>query len=84
MTYCSYYQATITKPEKTWFVVATLKSFDHLAFDRATDDNPHMFEFFVPKVREEEFLRVMKLLERQGVVGEVVEMENRLVRQCNE
>ena len=63
-----YYQVSFPHPEKIWFVVSILKSYDHLAFDRALDDDSKTFEFFVPADQEDEFLVIMKDLEQRGLI----------------
>lgn len=53
-SYCSYYQAHIKRPY-CWFLVAVLRSFEHVAFDRTIDKNNSIFEFFVPHDTEKYF-----------------------------
>ena len=43
--YSLYFQAQVNKKE-TWFLAATLRSFEHLAFDRTVDKQAGIFEFF--------------------------------------
>ena len=57
MNYSSYYQAYIEKAS-CWYVVAILKSYEHLAFDRTLDTQTNLFEFYVPK-REKKNLSVL-------------------------
>ncbi len=76
--FCSYYQAHIPKSE-VLFVVATLKTFEHLCFDRSVDPAKSRFEFFVPSAGEEQFLDVMRFFERKGMVQNLEKLENRLI-----
>ena len=76
--FCSYYQATMPKPD-VLFVVATLKMFEHLCFDRALDPKESSFEFFVPPAYEEQFLNVMRYFEKQNMVQDLEKLPNRLI-----
>ena len=78
MDYCSYYQAQINR-EKTWFFVGCLKSFEHIAFDRTLDAQKGIFEFFVPEDMEEYFLGIMQYFEKEGIVGNLQKLPNRLI-----
>jgi hypothetical protein len=78
MKYCSYFQALVTKKD-TWFFVATLRSYEHLAFDRTCDVATGCFEFFVPENNEELFLKLMKHYEQMGIVQNIQKLPNRLV-----
>jgi hypothetical protein len=62
----------------TWFVVSTLKSFEHTQFDRTIDAERSIFEFFVPKSVENQFLATMEKLIEKGYVKNLVKKENRL------
>jgi hypothetical protein len=77
MLHCSYYQARVQR-EKCWFLVAVLRSFEHLAFDRTLDVDQSIFEFFVPASTEDTFVELMEYLQQQGIILEVHKMENRL------
>ena len=76
--FCSYYQAQIRKPD-VLFVVATLKTFEHLCFDRALDPKENRFEFFVAPAYEEQFLEVMRFFEREQMVQDLEKLPNRLI-----
>ena len=76
--FCLYYQAQIRKPD-VLFVVATLKTFEHLCFDRALDPKESRFEFFVPLAYEEQFLEVMRAFEREQMVQDLEKLPNRLI-----
>lgn len=76
--FCAYFQAHV-KPNMGWFVVAALKSFDHLCFDRTIDVERSIFEFYVPEQYEKTFLGIMAWMEKEGYVSGVVKMENRLL-----
>lgn len=71
-----YYQAHVDRA-KSWFVVAVLKSFDHLAFDRTIDPANSIFEFFVTPAMEEQFLVVMERLAKRGLIQELKKLPNR-------
>lgn len=75
--YCRYYLARLVK-ETTWFVVGLLKAESNLVFERATDEDPQLFEFFVPTDREREFLSFMECLRRRGLVVTLEQARNRL------
>lgn len=77
MQYCSYYQAHITEKD-AWFLVALLRSFEHLAFDRTLSKSESIFEFFVPEGQEHTFLELMHALEAQHVVTGLKKLPNRL------
>lgn len=77
--FCSYYQATVDRSH-AWFVVATLKSFDHLCFDRTLDPATSLYEFFVPSMQQELFLAVMNELERKGLVTNLAKLTNRFTQ----
>ena len=77
MDYCSYYQANVLK-KMTWFFVAAIRSYDHVAFDRTLDKEKGIFEFFVPQDMEEDFLSIMAYLEKEGIVSNLQKLENRL------
>lgn len=76
--FCSYFQAHV-KPQTGWFVVAALKSFDHLCFDRTVDVGASIFEFFVPEIYEPTFLDIMKWMEENGYVADIKRLPNRLL-----
>lgn len=77
MAYCSYYQATIERKNHC-FIVAILKSFDYVCFDRTIDAQKGVFEFFVPVHQEPTFLALMDEFKRKGLMGDVEKMPNRL------
>lgn len=76
-SYCSYYQAHVER-ESCWFVVAILKSYEHLAFDRTIDTESSLFEFFVPFSTESYFLELIAHLESKGLVRDLKKLPNRL------
>lgn len=78
--YCSYYQAHVV-PRHCWFVLATLKSFEHLVFDRTIDTPNSIVEFFVPPSAEKYFLEVMKYFESQSMIDGLQKLPNRLIEQ---
>lgn len=75
--FCAYYQAKVDKP-KTWFFVATLRSYEHLAFDRTIDVENGIFEFFVPIDLEEEFLKIMQYYQKINILYDLKKLPNRL------
>lgn len=75
--YCSYYQAHV-KRSTAWFVVAVLKSFEHMSFDRTIDSQASIFEFFVPIDTEKYFLQVMDYMQKKGYVENLKKLPNRL------
>lgn len=79
MNYCSYYQAYVDKTF-CWYVVAILKSHEHLAFDRTLDTPTNLFEFYVPEAREHEFLSLMKYFEKEHLVKNLQKLPNRLAQ----
>jgi hypothetical protein len=78
MVYCAYYQAYVVKKE-TWFLVATLRSFEHLAFDRTFDKEKGIFEFFVPHELETFFDPLLRYYITSGVIVSYEKLSNRLV-----
>lgn len=78
--YCSYYQANVNKPD-TGFLTATLRSFEHLCFDRSLNKDTFLFEFFVPAAQEYFFLEVMHFYEQKGVITNLQKLPNRLLNQ---
>lgn len=75
---CSYYQAHVTR-ELVWFMVATLRSFEHLVFDRTLSKSDSIFEFFVPEGNEPVFLELMAYYQQEGIVHNVQKLPNRLI-----
>ena len=77
MSFSSYYQACI-EVKDCWFLVAIMRSFEHLSFDRTVNKETSTFEFFVPEGNEQAFIEIMEYLASQGVVKEYHKMPNRL------
>ena len=77
MEECAYYQAHVVRKE-CCFLVAILRSFEHLLFDRTLDKNESIFEFFVPVDNEKTFLELMQYLEKKEVVHSVTKLPSRL------
>ncbi|HEV2917275.1 MAG TPA: hypothetical protein VGW78_06055 [Candidatus Babeliales bacterium] len=73
-----YYQATVER-NLCWFVVAALKTYDHICFDRTIDIERSIFEFFVPQDMEQLFLHVMHYFEQKGLVTNLQKLPNRLI-----
>jgi hypothetical protein len=78
MSFSQYYRAHVVEKE-CWFLVAVLRSFEHLAFDRTYDKQTSTFEFFVPEGCEETFLTIMAYFTQQGVITSLQKLPNRLL-----
>jgi len=59
-------------------MVATLRSFEHIAFDRTVDKDNSIFEFFVPVGLESHFLDVMAHYKATGLITTLDKLPNRL------
>ena len=79
MSYCHYYQAQVPNPKNHIFLVGSLKYFDNMCFDRTLDKENNLFEFFVPDSQKEQFLRIMKRLEKKGIVKDLTNLPNRFM-----
>lgn len=79
--YCSYFQAYVKK-EETWLFVATLRSNEHLLFDRTLDPAKALFEFFVPEENVKTFLALMHDYESLGLVHGLTQKTNRLITEA--
>jgi hypothetical protein len=77
MLYCFYYQAQVQR-EKMWFLVASLRSFEHLLFDRNLDKDAAIFEFFVSPDLESYFLAIMDHFAQQGIISNLQKLPHRL------
>lgn len=77
--YCSYYQAHVQR-ELALYVVAALRSYEHVAFDRTLDPATSLFEFFVPSSTEKYFLILMDYLQSEGLIYDLTKLPNRLAR----
>jgi hypothetical protein len=82
-SYCIYYQAYIDR-QKTWLLVATLRSFEHVAFDRTLSKENNQFEFFVVPSQELLFLQIMEIFIKQGLVEDLKKLPNRYRDSINE
>lgn len=78
MSYCLYFQALVSKKD-TWFFVATIRSYDHMMFDRTLNTDQGLFEFFVPQDYEQQFVKVMEYYVRSGIVQNLEKLSNRLM-----
>jgi hypothetical protein len=78
MIYSLYFQTQVKKSD-TWFLTATLRSFEHLCFDRALAKEQCLFEFFVPEQLESYFLELMNYYQENGIVTDVKKLPNRLL-----
>ena len=77
MIYCLYYQAHVNKSQ-TWFFVAILRSYEHTCFDRTLDKSKGIFEFFVPKEQEAQFLQLMSWFLENKIIEGLVKLDNRI------
>lgn len=75
--YSHYYQAQVQK-ELCWFVTSTLRSYEHLAFDRTIDTTSSTFEFFVAPTAEQVFLEIMNYYQKNNLITNLVKLPNRL------
>ena len=75
--YCSYYQAHVQR-ELCLYVVAALRSYEYIAFDRTLDAATSLFEFFVPPATEKYFLTLMDYLQSEGFIYDLKKLPNRL------
>lgn len=78
MMYCLYFQAEVV-PKDTWFLVAVLRSFEHLQFDRTYDTQKGIFEFLVPESNEHIFLEIMHYFQSIDIVSNLQKLDNRLL-----
>ncbi len=78
MKYCAYFQARVVRP-RVWFFTATLRSFEHLCFDRTLDKRESVFEFFVPVDAVALFEKLMAWYQEQGIVEYFEQLPNRLL-----
>ncbi len=74
--YSSYFQAHVKKSQ-TYFFVATLRSFEHLCFDRTCDKEQGIFEFFVTPTQDAIFIELMEWYQKQGIIERFEKLENR-------
>lgn len=77
MNLCSYYQAVVVKKDTSFFV-ATLRSHEHVVFDRTLDKEKGIFEFFVPTTQEQHFLEIMQHYIQSGIVSNLQKLPHRL------
>jgi hypothetical protein len=78
MSYCSYYQAHVER-SRSLFLVAVLRSYEHVSFDRTLDVPNSIFEFYVPEDQESHFLCIMSSLEQEGIIKSLTKLPNRLI-----
>ena len=76
--YSEYYQAKVNQ-KKTWFLSACLRAEENVALSRAVNNEKNVFEFFVPKDQEEDFLRIMQILQAKDVVKTLDKTKNRFI-----
>ncbi|KKP29297.1 MAG: hypothetical protein UR12_C0010G0014 [candidate division TM6 bacterium GW2011_GWF2_30_66] len=76
--YCLYYQAHVKK-ELCWFMVAVLRSCEHVAFDRTISKADSVFEFFVPELMQKYFEEIMACFLKDGVITYCKQLDNRLL-----
>lgn len=78
MRFGAYYQAEVD-PALTWYFVAILRSFEHIAFDRTKDVETGTFEFFVPIDTEHFFNDIMLHFQQEAIVTNLRKLTNRLI-----
>jgi hypothetical protein len=78
MRYCQYYQAYV-RPAQCWYMVATLRSYEHMVFDRTLDPASSIFEFFVPIEFEEIFQNIINFYVEKGIVQNLQKLPNRFI-----
>ncbi len=81
--YSEYYQAHLLK-KKTWFLSAAIRNENNVALARAIEGKNNIFEFFVPKDQEEQFLYLMQALQEKGIVLSLEKKPNRLKKETND
>ena len=72
-----YYQAHVDRP-LCWFVIATLKSFEHLCFDRTLDAEENIIEFYVSPQGNDVFLEVMDYFKKENLIFNLQQLPNRI------
>lgn len=75
--FCNYYLAKSLK-EKTWFVVGCFRNEENLVFERTLNTSDSSLEFFVTPDLEDQFLKIMEYLQKNGYILELKKLENRL------
>lgn len=75
--WCAYYQGQVSRKD-CLYLVAILKSFDHIALDRTIDPQESIFEFYVPQGMEQSFLDIMAHMAQEGIVSNLHKLPNRL------
>ena len=76
--YCLYYQAVLQR-DKIWFIVGCLRNEDNFIFERALDKYANLFEFFVPEVSEDKFLKMIGFFSQKGFVTSFEKKPNRIM-----
>jgi Domain of unknown function (DUF4911) len=76
--FCTYFQAQVP-PKNCWFVIAILKSFEHMSFARTLDAQKGIVEFFVPPSMEEQFLEVTQYFVQHHMMIDLIKLPNRLL-----
>lgn len=79
MNICIYYQARLNRPNVI-HIISILKSFDNMCFDRALNPATDTFEFFVPEHNKKTFLEIMHFFAKEGIVSDLKELPNRLMK----
>jgi len=64
------YIAKLNRPD-IWFFTGTIKSFEHLCFERCYDPKNSLFEFFVPQNNIIFFEKIMDFYLKKGIVLEL-------------
>lgn len=74
-----YYQAHIDR-QLCWFVLAALKSFEHLCFDRTLNAEENLIEFYVCPQANDVFLEIMDYFKKQNLVFNLRQLPNRITQ----
>lgn len=72
-----YYQARIER-SLCWFVIASLKSFEHVCFDRTLNPEESLFEFYVSPDTKDIFEEVMHYFQARNLVFDLKQLPNRI------
>lgn len=78
MQLSAYYQASIDRSQ-CGFMVAVLRSFEHLVFDRTISKASSRFEFFVPHELESTFVELMDYFVAHNIVLKYEKLPHRLL-----
>ena len=69
---CLYYRAKIKKENVVIFTYLLKSLEDHLCFDRTEEKDKSIFEFFVPNGMNTRFLEIIKILENENLIEDLI------------